>query len=695
MKKKIFILLSLILATLTISAVPAKRGQKVTLTLSNGTTVVATLCGDEFGHYYEAEDGRVFVESAVSDIYEPADKQAIVKKAGVKRQARNVRRNTRHKEFGVPTSYTGEKKGIIIMVNFTDATFKASNNQAYFSNIVNTEGFTDSRFKGSVHDYFTSQSNGQFDLTFDVVGPVTVSKNYAYYGQNNSDGDDIYPQEMVVEACNLIDDQVDFADYDWDGNGTVDQVYIIYAGKGEADGGGKNTIWPHEWELSESGSDFDLDGVHIDTYACGPELNGSGQINGLGTICHEFSHCLGLPDFYDTRVNGNNFGMDSWSVMDYGCYNDGGYTPCNYTGYERMFCGWVDPIELKADTAVTDMKSLEDYGDVYIMYNPNHKDEYYIFQNIQKKGWDQYANGSGLMILHVDYDKDVWQADQVNNTYSRQRCTIFAADNIYSRYTTSGDLFPYGSNNSLSNTTTPAAKLYNDNNDGTKLMNIEVTNITKKSNGTVEFNFVNNNVYPDDPGPQGDAVFRETFDKCNGSGGNDDRWSGSIASSLFNPDNSGWEVTQGYGANACARFGTVRKKGSATTPELEVDGSVTMTFKAAPWGDEAGTIMLSSSNAGITLSQEAFELSNNTWNECTVTLTGTGSTTITFVVTEKRFFLDDINAEKDAPTAISIITPQREAESRRIYSIDGRYLGTDLDKLAHGLYIIGGKKVLK
>ena len=696
--KKIFLGLVFLLAALTAFAIPAKRGQKTTLTLADGTQVVAELRGDEFGHYYEAADGRVFVKSASADFYEQADKVQILNKANVRRMARNAkraeRRNVRHKEFGVPTSYTGSKKGIIILVNFADKTFNAANNQALFNNIANTEGFNQGNFNGSMHDYFTSQSNGQFDLTFDVVGPVTLSQNYAYYGQNNSAGDDMRPEQMVVEACNLVEDMVDFNDYDWDGDGEVDQVYIVYAGKGEADGGAKDTIWPHEWELSETYSDFDIDGVHINTYACGPELNGSSQINGLGTMCHEFTHCLGLPDFYDTRTNGTNFGMDSWSLMDYGCYNNNGYTPCNYTGYERMFCGWVEPIELTEDMQVTGMKSLEDYGDVYIMYNPGHHDEYYILQNVQKKGWDLYAESKGLMIMHVDYDKDIWQQDVVNNTTSRQRCTIFPADNSLSSYSTYGDLFPYNSNNSFGNNTSPAAKLYNANTDGTKLMNIEITGITQKSNGTIEFNFVNNNEGSVGPQPQGD-VFCETFDECKGTGGNDDRWSGTIASSGFLPDNTGWEVTQAYGGNKCARFGTGKKTGIATTPEFEVNGSVTMTFKVAPWGTEGGAIQLTSSNSGITLSQEAFELENETWNECTVTLTGNGYTTITFMASEKRFFLDDINAEQDAPTAISIITPQRAAESRRIYSIDGRYLGTDFDRLEHGIYIVGGKKVIK
>ena len=696
--KKIFLGLVFLLAALTAFAIPAKRGQKTMLTLADGTQVVAELRGDEFGHYYEAADGRVFVKSASADFYEQADKTEITNRANVRRMARNAkraeRRNVRHNEFGVPTSYTGSKKGIIILVNFADKTFNAANNQALFNNIANTEGFNQGNFNGSMHDYFTSQSNGQFDLTFDVVGPVTLSQNYAYYGQNNSAGDDMRPEQMVVEACNLVEDMVDFNDYDWDGDGEVDQVYIVYAGKGEADGGAKDTIWPHEWELSETYSDFDIDGVHINTYACGPELNGSSQINGLGTMCHEFTHCLGLPDFYDTRTNGTNFGMDSWSLMDYGCYNNNGYTPCNYTGYERMFCGWVEPIELTEDMQVTGMKSLEDYGDVYIVYNPGHHDEYYILQNVQKKGWDLYAESKGLMIMHVDYDKDIWQQDVVNNTTSRQRCTIFPADNSLSSYSTYGDLFPYNSNNSFGNNTSPAAKLYNANTDGTKLMNIEITGITQKSNGTIEFNFVNNNEGSVGPQPQGD-VFCETFDECKGTGGNDDRWSGYIASSGFLPDNEGWEVTQAYGGDKCARFGTGKKTGIATTPEFEVNGSVTMTFKVAPWGTEGGAIQLTTSNSGITLSQEAFELENETWNECTVTLTGNGYTTITFMASEKRFFLDDINAEQDAPTAISIITPQRAAESRRIYSIDGRYLGTDFDRLEHGIYIVGGKKVIK
>lgn len=693
--KRLFYSLAMLLIALTAAAIPAKRGIKTKLTLTDGTQVIAELRGDEFGHFYEAADGRVFVETETPNLFKVADKAKLMSKADAKRRARNARRAERRKEFGVPTSYTGSKKGIIILVNFQDKYFAAGNTKEYYERIVNEENFSDGKFTGSVHDYFKSQSNSQFDLTFDVVGPVTLSHKCAYYGGNDYNGNDMRPQEMTVEACNLVADLVDFSDYDWDGDGEVDQVYILYAGKGEADGGAASTVWPHEWQLSATGNAMNIDGVRIDTYACGSELNGSGYISGIGTLCHEFTHCLGIPDFYDVNYGGS-FGMGSWSVMDYGSYNNNGYTPCNYTGYERMFCGWLKPTELKKDKAVTGMKALEDFGEVFIMHNPGFKDEYYILQNVQKKGWDKYAGGKGLLIMHVDYSKSVWQSNGVNTSAARQRCTIFPADREKSIYSLDGDPFPYGTNKSFGNTTSPAATLYNPNTDGKKKMNIEITGITQNADGTVSFNFKNNNENSggsDDP--TGETFFKETFDQCAGTGGNDDLWSGSIASAGFAPDNEKWEVGSAFGANHCARFGTGKMAGHATTPELSIDGEATLVFSAAPWGTENCTLNVESSNGDITLSDASFKLKNKAWSKCTLTLRGKGKVKLTFTATSNRFFLDDMTACKNEASGISIIRPAVNAGSHRIYSIDGRYLGTDIDALGSGLYIVGGKKIVK
>ena len=495
--KKLLSILLLVSVCLVANAVPAKRGQWQVLTLADGSKVQAELKGDEHSHYWMAADGRAFTLSSESDFAVLADRQ-VLEQQRQQRLARrqNVRKAAPRKagEFGKPTSYTGSKKGIIILVEFPEKEessstgsgtstevipaklFAADNTQEVFEDMANKVGYTDSYGSvGSVHDYFDSQSNGQFDLTFDVMGPVTVSEPMKFYaGKGGLEN----VHEMIIEACKLVDDQVKWSDYDWNDDGYVDQVYVMYAGKGQADGGGYYTIWPHEYELSSAlspdgfrpGEPLKLQDMKIDTYACGPELNGSGKRDGIGTLCHEFSHCMGLPDFYDTRDNGDNYGMFTWSLMDYGCYNGDGYVPCNYTGYERWFCGWIEPTELAADTVVTDMKSLADYGDVFIIYNQAHRNEYLILQNIQQKGWDAEAYGNGLLVMHVDYDYWYWAGNVVNNTTDRQRCTVIPADNNFNTYfdnDISGDLYPTRRNKTLSNKSTPAALFYRNNTDDT------------------------------------------------------------------------------------------------------------------------------------------------------------------------------------------------------------------------------------
>ncbi|MBQ3780564.1 MAG: M6 family metalloprotease domain-containing protein, partial [Bacteroidaceae bacterium] len=295
-------MLVLMLSALTASAVPAKPGLTKKITLSDGSQIVARLVGDEHGHYWLGQDGNAY-KSMDGDIYQRVDAQQVKQRAALRRQAADQRRLRRlaPRKVGEVGSITGQKKGLIILVNFTDVTFQSDNNKALYERIANEENFSYGDFKGSMYDYFKAQSEGQFELTFDIVGPVSVSKNQAYYGSNDSNGNDKYPAKMVIEALKLVNSQVNFANYDWDGDREVEQVYVVYAGQGEADGGASSTIWPHEYDLNSAKSYGDgsgaqtLDGMKINTYACGGELNGSNNIAGIGTMCHEFSHCLGYP----------------------------------------------------------------------------------------------------------------------------------------------------------------------------------------------------------------------------------------------------------------------------------------------------------------------------------------------------------------------------------------------------------------
>ena len=514
------LLLVTALITLSVNAIPAKPGIKRLLTLTDGSTIEARLVGDEFGHYWLGTNGKAYRATNDGKTYQLVDVEQVKQQAQVRRAKANERRAKRMpgaKRAAGTSSFTGEKWGIIILVNFADdVKFQDGNDNAYFQRIANEENFNEGDFVGSVHDYFYKQSEEKFNLKFDVAGPYTLKYNMSHYGANDAQGNDLHPAEMVIEACKMANDDVDFSKYDWDGDDEVDQVFIIYAGKGANEGGGDNTIWPHEWTLSSANYYHDgdgpqiLDNVTIDTYACGSELNGSGKICGIGTICHEFSHCLGYPDYYDTDYSGGQ-GMGWWDLMDSGSYNGGGYCPAGYTSYERWVAGWIEPVELTATTQVDNMKALQDEANAYIIYNEGNRNEFFLLENRQLIGWDRELPNSGLLILHCDYKASIWNNNEPNDDPDHQRMTWIPADNEYqtityvdddgeeyTEYSWEGmmtDTYPYinsetgETNNAFSAYTTPAARFYNKNSDGTYFMMGAVKNITQNNDngGTVSF----------------------------------------------------------------------------------------------------------------------------------------------------------------------------------------------------------------
>ena len=516
MMKKAISCLLLGLASTVVMAVPAKPGLWKTLRLNDGTEVRAQLRGDEHVHFWMTEDGRRLMKSdgVLTEVDEVQIAARMVRRKAPLGQS-GVRKAPRKVNAGERTHYEGRKKGLVILAQYQDVAFKSANNLARYKRILNEEGYSVGSFKGSVADYFKAQSRGQFELDFDVVGPYTLKYSRSYYGGNDSDDNDKNPEAMIVEACRAANEEVNFKDYDWDGDGEVDQVFVLYAGTGEADSYDDEAVWPHMYNLSYTNRALKLDGVTIDTYACSNEVDMAGSIEGIGCFCHEFSHCMGFPDFYDTSYSGF-FGMSSFDLMDNGSYNGNGFVPAGYTAHERMMCGWLEPIELaEEDVDVENLKALSEGGESYIIYNKAHPDEYYMLENRQKTGWDAQLPARGLMITHVDFDKDIWfdntpntkvtNADRRMYGYSKtndhQRCTIFHADDnddskywnssmqYYTRQTLTGDLYPYRTNDSLTNESAPAATLYNANTDGSKLMNRRVLSITQNTDKTVSFRY--------------------------------------------------------------------------------------------------------------------------------------------------------------------------------------------------------------
>lgn len=534
--KKIFATLSVMLTVGTALAMPAKQGKKV-LTLADGTQVTATLVGDEFMNWWESADGMKYVANedgkyvaANIEVMKAAAEQrrAPISEARAKRiQAVQASKNAEtlagplRSELGSDhITYEGKKKGIIILVDFSNQKFQDGHGNEYYNRVANERNLKhEDGYIGSVSDWFLAQSNGKFELDFDVKGPYHLKHTVSYYGKNGADGrTDTYVGRMIKDACDFaVEDGVNFNDYDWDGDGYADQVFVLYAGLGENAGGTSETVWPHEYKVRYTSIgkplSYTADGKgKVDTYACANEkelvLNENGQftseqkLSGIGTICHEFSHCLGYPDMYDVAMNGqagSNYGMGFFDVMCSGSYNGDGFIPCNYTGYERMYAGWTEPIVLEEPTTVTSMKSASDYGRPFVVYNDKNHKEYYVLENRQLQGWDAAIYANGLMITHVDYDATVWSNNAVNSSASdHQRCTIFHADNddLETYYGIIGDLYPYinskgvVANDELTDSSSPAANLYNINADGTKFMGKPITEIKRNGDGTMSFLFM-------------------------------------------------------------------------------------------------------------------------------------------------------------------------------------------------------------
>lgn len=516
--KKLYLMLSMLFAFgAAANAIPAKKLQKV-ITLTNGTQVSVELRGDEYLSWWEGTDGTAYRATADDTVFEAFDLEA-QKPAAAARRARaeqgRVARLARVKNSlkgaddkmrglgGDHITYKGVKKGLVVLVDFKNKKFADGHDLEYYKNVINGKDFSDEEegYVGSVRDYFLAQSNGQFELDFDVVGPVTMSKNSGYYGGDGAYQKDEKVYEMIKEACDGIQNKVNLKDYDWDGDGEADQVFFLYAGLGQASGGSAGTIWPHESELRYWPCGvLSYSTGKINTYACAnelqPETQGSSRYisAGIGTICHEFSHCLGFADMYDT-TGGGGYGMSVFDVMDQGSYNGNGFVPCNYTAFERIYAGWVEAIELIDPATVKDMKSVSDYGRPFIMYNYKNTNEYFLLENRQNTGWDKGLYGSnGLLIVHVNYVPSRWANNIVNSSAEKiQCCTVVNADGSRdnTQYSLQGDLYPYEvkgvtMNDEFTDDSEPAAKLYNKNTDGSNVLGIPITQI-KRSKGSVSF----------------------------------------------------------------------------------------------------------------------------------------------------------------------------------------------------------------
>ena len=454
--KRISILALVCAVVSMVWAVPARK-TGVTVTQPDGSQIIVYQHGDEHFHWQTNEKGE-WLKLGEDGFYRVTE--ALSMEQIETKRMQSKKRVTHDEAYPLNVA----PRGLVILVNFKDVTFgtEKAEMDSMLTAINYSRNYTYAykgktykiTSKGSARQYFYDSSNGQYNPHFDVVGPVTVKNNMSYYGQNDSNGSDMYADQMVSEACKLADTKfdVDFTKYDNNDDGKVDFVFVIYAGYGEADGAAPNTIWPHSWNLLSAGTRCEVDTKIVDLYACGNELDYfSKKHTGIGTFCHEFSHVLGLPDLYVTNKSSHTT-MNEWDIMDYGPYNNEGNTPPAYSAYERFFMGWLQPrlITKPENVKLKDLKTSNEA--LLISTNDQHNligndpdpTTFYLVENRQQTGWDAHLPGHGMMLTKIQYSYSRWYQNTVNNSSSKMGVDLIEANGKTSNQGKATDLFPAG-----------------------------------------------------------------------------------------------------------------------------------------------------------------------------------------------------------------------------------------------------------
>lgn len=397
----------------------------------------------------------------------------------------------------------------VVLISFSDMDFTMDDPASYYNRLFNEHGFNEGEGPGCVADYFRDQSGGRVNLQFDIYGPVKIDE----IAQIKKTGM-MFGGSAMRKAVRILceTEQTDFSIYDWDDDGQVNQVLFVAAGYTG------NQITGYIWPNTGIFSAMMPGGVPAYFSSISSELWRDGSLCGIGTIIHEFFHCLGLPDIYPMSPARAYSTVDGWDLMDGGNYTNKGWCPPNLTAMERMYLGWASPVELTGAITVEGMKSLGDGGNAYIVRSSSNSNEYYLLENRQQVDWDYGCPGSGLLIYHIDFDADDWRNNDVNISDTHYRYDLFHADGkdyrawdqdnngkdeskwtmdnwLRSSYLSTSS-YPYtdpGSllvNNRLTDDSSPAATLFMPDNEGRCLMGKPITHIRMAADGTISFNFM-------------------------------------------------------------------------------------------------------------------------------------------------------------------------------------------------------------
>ena len=740
----------------------------IKITQPDGTQLTIRLHGSEFNHYQTTEDGYVLKADSKGFLtYATVNTAGVLVASNVIAKNVNSRTTTESQFLKSINQITvqqsvqstvqkskmlltgadkprrayplnGSPKALVILVNFSDQSFSVPNPQTSFQNLVTQSGYSANGGTGSAKDYFMASTYGKFAPDFVVVGPVTLPKPLNYYGQNDVSGQDSLPANMIVDACKAADAAgLDFTQFDTDGDGYVDNVFVYYAGYNEAEGAAANTIWPHRWSISSAGitTGITFDGKKIEDYSCTSELKGTSGTNmcGVGTFCHEFGHVLGLPDYYDTSGSSSYIAtLETWEIMDYGPYLNGGCTPPTYSVWDRFFLGYLTPQQISTAADITlnplyqgTTPPANTDNQCYLIASTTHNlngaapnpAEFFLVEYRKHTGWDTYLGqnidskgnlttipGDGMCVWHIDYLQSAWDNNSPNN-YTGATQTKNSHMRVYlqplsGQTTTPGTTFSTGSFTpttwSGTNLNKPITSIAMTSSNVTfKFMGgavvptvtaLAATNVTP-TGFTANWTAVTGatgyllNVYKKSTstGTTPKTVLSENFDKF--STGTYSTPGNEVTTTLDTyTQTTGWTGSKVYPANGTVKIGTSSVLGYLTTPSIDLsanNGSFNVSLKSMAWSADSTKIKIYLNNVLVKTLSGLTNDANYTLNPFSVNLTGGTSTSkIKFEgnqAAKGRFYIDDvvITSGVGTTTTITKILTDLDVSNSTSYNVTG------------------------
>ncbi len=494
MKKFLTLIAAALLGANAAFAIPASPYPFV-VTQPDGRQITLKINGDERYNFYTTVDGYTVMQNKAGFyVYAQKDNGNLVATSTIARNAEErsaaevamlnqigKRITDSHKVEGAQKLRAAQEemmkskainysqfKGLVLLVEFNDCSFSRSDvvdfyqkmiNQPNYTGYTNENGTTNAygKFTGSVRDYFYDNSYETFDPHFDVVGPIKLTD----YSANSANQTNVRP--LITAALSQANAEVDYSQYDLDKDGRVDIFYIIFAGVGSNTGEAPQHVWPHASYLWPMVS---YDGVRLGRYACSCELYSqyANIIDGIGTMCHEFSHVLGLPDLYDTNYeeDGQALTPSTYEIMDGGGYNNLGRTPAGYSAYDKYSLEFA-PVNVITEPGTYTLHSLSTHQELYKIPSPI-KNEFFLLENRQTSGkWDAYIPGHGMLVARVDStNSSVWSGNSVNDNPTRLYYQILRAGNATDGDGVPSDPFPgTKSVTMITNATMPNLKTWN------------------------------------------------------------------------------------------------------------------------------------------------------------------------------------------------------------------------------------------